>query len=289
MFLLGVDSYSYHRLLGDVRPGETVAREVLPDGHAAVVREAERCGAEFVSLETMFLDGPRGVNARAVRAVARGVEVGLSWGGADGFAFGSNPRAIEDLETWLRVAASLGASLVRVVAGGPALRGRLDRERLRATGRALAAAADRAGERGIDLALENHGDLTCEELLAVLDEAGRDNLGVCFDSANAIRVGDDPALMLERVLPALRMVHLKDCAAEWDDPVAGPVSVEYGRGAVPVAAIVDALSEGGFAGPVCVELGQLSPDADERHLVEEGLTWLRARRTAAASRGADAR
>jgi hypothetical protein len=59
------------------------------------------------------------------------------------------------------------------------------------------------------------------------------------------------------------------------DPVAGPRSVPYGEGAVRVAAILTALVSRGFDGLVCVELGQLGPDADELELVAAGVGWLR--------------
>jgi sugar phosphate isomerase/epimerase len=280
MFGLGVDSYSYHRLLGAVRTGEVPAVESLPNGSVAVVGEVRRCGAEFVSLETMFLNSPRDFNSEELRSAAGPIEVGLSWGGFEGLAFGSSKDAVEDLGAWLSIARDVGIRLVRIVVGGPRLRGHLDAHRLRATARALASSVDEAAEKGVELALENHGDLNCDELIRLLDETGRDNLGVCFDTANAIRVGDDPILMLKRVMPVVRMVHLKDCSADWRDPIAGPVSVEYGEGVIPVAAIVDQLAAASFAGPICVELGQLPPDADERLLVRRGLAWLHKRRLA---------
>lgn len=280
MFRLGVDSYSYHRLLGAVRRGEMPTTESLPDGGVAVVNEVRRSGAEFVSLETMFLDSPRDLNSARLRSAARQIEIGISWGGFEGLAFGSSKDAIEDLGAWLSIAPEVGIRLVRIVAGGPRLRGQLDTNRLRTTARALARSADKAADKGVELALENHGDLNCDELLQLLDETERDNLGICFDTANALRVGDDPILMLERVLPFVRMVHLKDCSAAWHDPIVGPVSVEYGKGVIPVAAIVDELVRAEFHGPICVELGQLPPDADERFLVQGALTWLRERRSA---------
>jgi sugar phosphate isomerase/epimerase len=80
------------------------------------------------------------------------------------------------------------------------------------------------------------------------------------------------------------MVHLKDVepiTAE-TDAVAGPRSVPYGTGVVPVEAVLDAL--GRFDGFVCVELGQLGPGDDERALVAASVAWLRAY----ASKGAGA-
>jgi sugar phosphate isomerase/epimerase len=80
----------------------------------------------------------------------------------------------------------------------------------------------------------------------------------------------------------VRLVHLKDCEPleTVTDPVAGPRSVPYGSGVVPVAAVLDVLDQAGFASLVCVEIAQLGPGADERALVADGVRWLRARERA---------
>ena len=44
----------------------------------------------------------------------------------------------------------------------------------------------------------------------------------------------------------------------WDDPVTGPLSVPLGEGVIPVDEVLDACPDA----LVCIELGQLSPDAE---------------------------
>jgi sugar phosphate isomerase/epimerase len=75
------------------------------------------------------------------------------------------------------------------------------------------------------------------------------------------------------------LVHLKDVApiTPGTDPVAGPCSVPYGEGVIPVEAILATLRAAGFDGLACVELGQVAPGDDELALVEGGVEWLRAR------------
>ena len=99
------------------------------------------------------------------------------------------------------------------------------------------------------------------------------DLRVCFDTANALRVGDDVAEAARRLAPAIEIVHLKDCVGSWDDPVAGPVSVPLGEGVIPIDAVLDACP----GALVCIELGQLPPDAAERALVGTYVEYLRAR------------
>jgi sugar phosphate isomerase/epimerase len=75
------------------------------------------------------------------------------------------------------------------------------------------------------------------------------------------------------------MLHLKDVEAVRPDvdPVAGPRSVRYGTGVVPLEAVLDALAADRFDGLVCVEIAQLGPGDDERELVADSVAWLRRR------------
>jgi sugar phosphate isomerase/epimerase len=78
------------------------------------------------------------------------------------------------------------------------------------------------------------------------------------------------------------MLHLKDVEAVTPatDPVAGPRSVRYGTGVVPLDAVLDVLQAAGFDGLACVEVAQLGPGDDERALVADSVAWLRRRAAA---------
>jgi 3-oxoisoapionate decarboxylase len=242
-----------------------------------VLAECHLLGVDGVSLETCFLGPPVRLDAAAIRAAADDLELILAWGHLDGLAFGADPGALTELLAWIALAPRLGCSLVRLVVASPRLRpAALTEDHLRPTWAALRAALDAARRADVVLAVENHADLTADELAGLLDRVGDDRLGVCLDTANALRVGDDPVEAARLLAPRVRQVHLKDCAPDWDDPVTGPVSVPYGSGAVPVAAVLDAL--GALPGLVCVELGHLGPgEVDERAMVADGVRWLRSR------------
>jgi sugar phosphate isomerase/epimerase len=252
-------------LLGELRRGEPDPGWRLADGGPAVVEEARRAGAEAVSLETCFLDGP---------VSADGLAVVYSWGAPNGLEFGASEAGLADLLAWIERAE--GTPLMRIVIAGPALRGREPIEvSLERTVRPLQAAAEAARAAGMQLAVENHGDVTAAELQWLLD---RVEVRVCFDTANALRVGDDVLEATELLAARIEMIHLKDVEPLTPDmdPVAGPGSVAYGTGVVPVEAVLDKLR---FDGLVCVELGQLgSGDDDEREMVAAGVGWLRAYR-----------
>ena len=265
---IGVDSYSYHRLLGEVRRGETPALHVFPRGSLDVVAEARRLELDFVLLQTSFLGDPADFSAPAFVVEAGDVAVGLSWGAGEGLEFGERADALQSLVDWLGPAAELGLPVMRIVAGGPAHRGSPAGPLAELLREACAAARD----HGLRLALENHADLTAAELERLLEDVGPD-LRVCFDTANALRVGDDVAAAARRLAPAIEILHLKDCAGCWDDPVAGPVSVPLGDGVIPVDEVLDACPEA----LACIELGQLSPGAGERALVGTYVEYLRSR------------
>lgn len=264
---VGIDSYAYHRLLGEVRPGETPTSHLFTRGSLDVVSEARRLALDFVLLQTSFLGDPDAFAPAVFVGEADDLAVGLSWSAPNGLAFDEHPGALRHLAAWLEPAVRLGLPVMRIVAGGPAQRGEPAGRLVGPLREAAAAARD----HGLRLALENHGDLTARELERLIDQLDGD-LRVCFDTANALRVEDDVAAAARRLAPWIEILHLKDCVATWDDPVTGPVSVPLGEGVIPVDEVLDACPDA----LVCIELGHLPPDADERSLVGSYVEYLRA-------------
>jgi sugar phosphate isomerase/epimerase len=238
-----------------------------------VIEEARAACLDGVSLETCFLDE---VEPEAFARAAKPLELAFSWGAPNGLEFGASASALEDLLRWIALAAAAGTKTLRIVVAGPALRERAASS-LEQTVRPLEMAARAAEAAAVELAVENHGDVTAEQLAWLLD---RVDVGVCFDTANALRVGDDVLEAAELLGPRTRMVHLKDVEPirADTDSVAGPRSVPFGTGVVPVEAVLDLLA---FDGLVCVELGQLGPGDDERELVARSVEWLQAYRSRA--------
>ncbi|HVV59000.1 MAG TPA: TIM barrel protein [Gaiellaceae bacterium] len=280
---VGIDSYSYHRLLGEIRPGEPPPPGRLADGGAAVVAEARALGVDGVALETCYLGPPSRDLATSLAAEAGRMELVFSWGAPNGLWFGARPEALAELLAWIAAAAAAGTRTMRIVVAGPALRGLEPvHEQIRRTVEPLRTAARAAASAGIALAIENHGDLAAAQLAELIDAAGEDALGVCFDTANALRVGDDTLEAVRLLAPRVRMVHLKDVepVGTATDPVAGPRSVRYGAGVVPLDAVLGVLEDAGFDGLACVEVAQLGPGDDERELVADSVAWLRRRAVA---------
>jgi sugar phosphate isomerase/epimerase len=108
------------------------------------------------------------------------------------------------------------------------------------------------GDKGIDLALET-GQEDAETLKGFLDRLGEANVGVNFDPANMILYGKgDPVAAVKTLMGYLRQVHIKD-ALPTETPGAWGSEVAVGAGAVDWRAFLEALDEGGFEGPMCIE------------------------------------
>ncbi len=279
---IGIDTYSFHRYLGELRPGEVAPERRLDDGGPAAIAVARTIGCDVVSLQTCFLGPVERVDASALIDAAEETELVLAWGAPNGLAFGTDPLASSDLLAWIDLASGLGCTLMRIVVGGPGLRGA---EPVGAQiGRTIAPlrhCTAHAAARGVVLAVENHGDLTSSELEQLIERTATPGLGICFDTGNAARLREHVVEAAHRLAPHVRMVHLKDVTPELErpDPIAGPWSVPYGHGVVPLEDVLDVLSVPVAAGaPVCIEIGQVRPGDDERELVRDGVRWLRERK-----------
>lgn len=283
---IGIDSYSYHRRFGEIRPGEAPSViEPWPLEPSPVLHHARSAGAEAVFLETCYLPEPEAIDAAMLAEAGPDLAVGFSWGhpwpsgrfhGLDG---GRSHEAEQELARWIDAAARLGQNLLRITAGSPASRGDEPAAVLvdRLSG-PMRRAADLAADRGVRLALENHGDLRAADILDLFDAVGRPtNLGVCLDNVNLIRVGDDMVEGTRALAPHTLLVQLKDHLPGDPTVAGGPVCTALGAGIADLHGLLAILAAAGFDGPVCVELASLGPDdVDELLMIEASVAWMRA-------------
>lgn len=269
--LIGVDNYSYHRLLGEVRSGEVppakAARTWL-----ATLAAAHGAGAKVVSLQTCFMS-----IAEAERSLRQldDRHTCLAWGHPAGLEFGRLASAETDAGEWMRLARDLGHSRMRIVTGHQSVAVDADRRRdLRDAIPALARLAGLAEDLSLTLAIENHTDFTAAQLRSLLEAVDSPRLSVCFDLGNAFRVGDDVQEAAELLRDDIVMVHVKDLVPRPLDGPSGPASTLLGEGVLPVGPVIDAL---GSIDEVwlLLELGHLgAADVDEDAMVQQGVAWL---------------
>ena len=282
---VGIDSYSYHRRYGELRAGEvSPGVEPWPLVPSPALRHAASVRAQVIFLETCYLPEPEAIDGAMLAEAGADLRVGFSWGhpwpsgrfhGLDGGRFYG---AEQELGRWIEAASRLGHDLLRITGGSPASRGDEPADVLveRLVG-PVRRAADHAADRGIRLAIENHGDLRAADILALMDAVDRPRtLGVCLDNVNLIRVGDDIADGTRALAPWTLLVQLKDHEA--GDPTiwGGPVCTALGEGIADLAGTMAILTGAGFDGPVCVELASLGgSNVDELAMIERSVAWLR--------------
>jgi sugar phosphate isomerase/epimerase len=278
---VGLDSFSFHRWFGETNEWERpVGEHWTTDDLWSYVAGLE---IDVLSLQTAYLpeltfEVSQGLRSDAARA---GVELVLAWGHRSGLQDGRSPEKLKEALATLDAAAEMGCPIVRIVCGdqGSWSEDRSVRadnmERLRAP---LGAIASRAEELGLHVAVENHADRPTEELFTLVSAIGSNRLGLCFDVANAARVGDDPVEAACSAAPMTFMAQLRDLPLS-GYPRRGPGDwwpcVALGRGDLDIPSVLRALIAGGQCRAWFVEASNVMPGDDERDMVAASLSYLK--------------
>jgi len=278
---VGLDSFSFHRWFGETNEWERpVGEHWTTDDLWSYVAGLE---IDVLSLQTAYLpeltfEVSQGLRSDAARA---GVELVLAWGHRSGLQDGRSPEKLKEALATLDAAAEMGCPIVRIVCGdqGSWSEDRSVRadnmERLRAP---LGAIASRAEELGLHVAVENHADRPTEELFTLVSAIGSNRLGLCFDVANAARVGDDPVEAACSAAPMTFMAQLRDLPLS-GYPRRGPGDwwpcVALGRGDLDIPSVLRALIAGGQCRAWFVEASNVMPGDDEREMIAASLSYLK--------------
>ncbi len=94
---------------------------------------------------------------------------------------------------------------------------------------------------GIALAVENHEDLTAEEVVDLIERVDSPAMGAVYDSGNSIPFYKDPVEEARLMAPYVRTTHIKDHLLVWDGDTVWSVGTRLGRGRIPLAEIVETL------------------------------------------------
>lgn len=285
---IGIDSYCYHRFFGEVYPGLETApgtRMTLAD----VVARARAFGVEGVALESFMLtsDTPAALDALHRALDDAGLDRLWAWGHPNGLGSGTMPEALADLMRHAEIAQAMGARVMRICAGGRRTRTRPWAEHKALLVPLLLRAADHAGRHGVTLAIENHIDLSTDEMLELMEATRHPHLGICLDTANQLRMFEDPAVAAERMALFVRAVHLKDVTAFRGSPREFGFwpSVPTGAGLIDLPRVLAALRAARYDGLLALELDYIHPAyGTEDEAIARSLPRLRA--LVAASAGA---
>ncbi len=126
--------------------------------------------------------------------------------------------AEEHLQTGIRVAKELGSPVIRVILGNRSDRitpGGIE-ARIADTVKTCQACRSQAVDAGVKIAVENHaGDMRAEELVELIEAAGKDYVGANMDSGNAVWTMEDPLDNLEKLGPYAATTSLRDTSV-WE-------------------------------------------------------------------------
>ncbi len=183
-----------------------------------------KCDAIFIS-DIESYESLEDAALREVRKKAADLGIALYAGG-----WSICPTSVRFRKTWgtaeehlrlgIRVAKTLGSPVYRCVLGAMedrATEGGI-RARMADTVKVLKACRSAALDAGVKIAVENHaGDMHSWELREMIEEAGKDFVGVNIDSGNAAWTLEDPQDVLEILGPYTICSSLRDDMI-WETP-----------------------------------------------------------------------
>lgn len=275
---IGIDSYCFHRYFGEVYgnqqdPGKRISYEDF-------LNRAIELGVDGVSLETCFFESNEEDYFRRLKEIIdRGsLECVVAWGHLDGLEGGRNLEAAKDMESHFRTCEILGADVMRMVGSSLSFRNEPHGPQMERIAAIMKESAKRAEDRGVKFAMENHFDFTVDEMLEIFQNVGSDHFGMCFDTGNALRIGDEPVKAVEKMARHIFATHTKDVAPvygadpqDWDYFASVPV----GKGVINMPGLIKALEGAGYDGLFAIEIDYLHPDyEDEGPALAESVEYL---------------
>jgi sugar phosphate isomerase/epimerase len=142
----------------------------------------------------------------------------------------------------------------------------------------LCEAALIASDLGIRLSIENHADFPVLRLLELIDSVANKSLGLCLDTGNARRVGDDHLELLRTLdLAQVFMIQLKEtlCLPGHESPTGWWPTVHYGQGDTHADKCLTILRERNFIDPVVIELTNLNTRLEEVEVAKQAINFAR--------------
>lgn len=172
-----------------------------------------------------------------------------------GIEFLSMEEATLDEERLLvafEAAAELGVPVVNVGPGGKTG----VKEDIALSINTLAKLAKRAEEFGVALCVKAHVGSAIHDTattLRAMSEIDSSGFGIDMDPSHIYRAGENPEEALPQVLSRVKHVHIRDCKGRQQGP-GTPRDQACGRGDIDLYNYCRAMVEGGYDGPVCLEV-----------------------------------
>jgi len=277
---IGIDSYCYHRLFGEVYPQQDQPGSLL--SFDEFLEKAIEMPIDGLSLESCFFPEFDANYLQAVKGIldSAGMDRVYAWGHPDGLERGQNPGAYDEMLAHIEYASQIGAKVMRVVGSSLLFRFEPHGPQLEKLGQQFAEATKIAERYEVKLAVENHIDYNADEILQLVRHVNSPYFGVNFDTGNFLRVLDDPIQAMEKLAPYVYATHIKDLL-----PVKGVPANEWyffscvptNQGMIDNRKIAEILHAQGYEGFLAVEIDFLHPDYrnQEEQVVRQSIAELR--------------
>jgi len=181
-------------------------------------------------------------------------------------AMNSNPMY---LKTMLMVSNKLGSTILRVIPEINRYGSKKDiQDQLNSIIKDIEKVLDVAKDFNVRLALENHANLSSEELLYIIKSVDDNFIGVCLDTMNSIVLMEHPLKTAQVLAPYSITVHLKDFRIEKNPRGHKIIGVPLGEGLVDFPKIIQILKHSNLDPNINLELF-----VDKRENEEETLQW----------------
>ncbi len=158
----------------------------------------------------------------------------------------------ERLKLAFEAAAEIGIPVVNVGSGGKT---GVDDD-LTASIEMLAKMSEAAASFGVTLCVKAHVGAAIhntETTLRAIEAIGSPGFGIDMDPSHIYRAGEDPKSALPAVIDRVRHIHIRDCKGRERGP--GPARDQAcGRGDIDLLGYCKAMVDGGYDGPVCLEV-----------------------------------
>lgn len=181
-------------------------------------------------------------------------------------AMNSNPMY---LKTMLMVSNKLGSTILRVI---PEINRygskKYIQDQLNSIIKDIEKVLDVAKDSNVRLALENHANLSSEELLYIIKSIDDNFIGVCLDTMNSIVLMEHPLKTAQVLAPYSITVHLKDFRIEKNSRGHKIIGVPLGEGLVDFPKIIKILKQSNLDPNINLELF-----VDKLENEEETLQW----------------
>lgn len=225
--LLGLDSYSYHLAFG-AHPDFAPRKRLTLFDFIAKVRAL---GLDGFQIDPMHLASRSRAHLAEVRAAATEAGLFLEHG-----AIGLDPA---QLRRELDVCVQLGSPVLRTFAGfnrhDPRTKVTAEIRRAVANLRKIRPVA---ADLGVKIAVENHGDLTTDELLQVIRAVDSPWIGICLDVGNPLLTLEEPLSAVAKMIAHAFTTHVKDYALEQTNYGAKITGVALGDGCIDLPAVL---------------------------------------------------